>query len=182
MPPLPPLTDPVSTDDRSELSSRTKVLINGLLLSALWVAFAGYEDPMSWVIGLPTVIAATWSHNNLSSRQNGGASIAGILRLLPVFLWESFKGGFDVARRVLRLRLEINPGLFDYRLNLCSTSARVLYVDLVSLMPGTLSADLRGDLMRIHALDLRRDSVTELRRLERQVAAVFGQSMPDKAV
>jgi multicomponent Na+:H+ antiporter subunit E len=158
------------------------VVINGLLITTLWVAFAGYEDPMSWIIGFPTVIAATWSRNNLSPRRNGGISIAGILRLLPVFLWESFKGGFDVARRVLRLRLEINPGLFDYRLNLSSTSARVLFVDLVSLLPGTLSADIRGDLMRIHALDLDQDSVTELGRLERRVAAVFGQSLPDKAV
>jgi multicomponent Na+:H+ antiporter subunit E len=105
----------------------------------------------------------------------------GILQLLPVFFWESFRGGFDVARQVLRRRPKINPGLFDYRLNLSSASARVFFVDLVSLLPGTLSADIRGDRMRIHALDLKQDSVTELGRLERRVAAVFGQTLPDEA-
>jgi multicomponent Na+:H+ antiporter subunit E len=87
-----------------------------------------------------------------------------------------------VAHRVLRPRPKINPGLFDYGLNLSAPSARVFFVDLVSLLPGTLSADIRGDRMRIHTLDLSRDSVTELGRLERRVAAVFGQSLPDKAV
>ena len=177
-----PPSAPTSTDRGSEYPLEPRLLIAGLFLSCLWVTLAGYEDPMSWVIGLPTVIVATWSYSRLSPRRSGRVSMIGVLRLLPVFFWESFRGGFDVAQRVLRLRPKINPGLFDYRLNLSSTSARVFFVDLVSLLPGTLSADIRGDRMRIHALDLSQDSVTELWRLERRVAAVFCQTLPDEAV
>jgi multicomponent Na+:H+ antiporter subunit E len=153
-----------------------------LALSAVWVTLAGYEDPTSWVIGLPTVIAATWSDRKLSPRRNGRVSVVGVLRLIPVFFWESFRGGFDVTRRVLRLRPKVNPGVFDYKLYLSSSSARVAFVDLVSLLPGTLSADIRDDRMRVHTLDLGQDSITELGRLERRVAAIFGQTVPDEAV
>jgi len=138
---------------------------------------------MSWVIGLPTVIVATWSYSRLSPRQSSRVSLSltGVLQILPMFLWESFKGGFDVARRVLRFRPNIDPGLFEYRVMLSSMSARVFFVDLVSLLPGTLSADIHGDRMRIHTLDLGLDSVIELGRLERRVAAVFGQSLPGES-
>jgi multicomponent Na+:H+ antiporter subunit E len=182
MPPTSSLSNWISTDGESEAPSPTKFPIGFLALSALWVALAGYEDWASWLIGLPTILAAAWSYSRLSLGRNNRVSMVGVLQLLPVFFWESFRGGFDVARRVLRLRPKINPGLFDYRLNLSSSSARVFFVDLVSLLPGTLSADIRGDRMRIHTLDLTQNSVTELGRLERRVAAVFGQTLPDKAI
>jgi multicomponent Na+:H+ antiporter subunit E len=172
--------DSTAIDDGHEPAPLPRLVFTGFLV-ALWAAFAGLEDPASWIVGVPTVIAASWSRSSLSPRRNEHVSVVGILQLLPVFFWESFKGGFDVARRVLRLRPKIDPGLVDYRLNLSSTSARVFFVDLVSLLPGTLSADIRGDRMRIHALDLTQDSITELWRLERRVAAVFGQTLPDEA-
>ena len=173
--------DSTAIDDGHQPAPLPKLVFAGLLV-ALWAAFAGLDDPASWIVGVPTVIAASWSRSNLAPQRNAHVSLVGILQLLPVFFWESFRGGFDVARRVLRLRPKIDPGLFDYRLNLSSASARVFFVDLVSLLPGTLSADIRGDRMRIHALDLKQDSVTELERLERRIAAVFGQTLPDKAV
>ena len=172
--------DSTAIDDGHQPAPLPKLVFAGLLV-ALWAAFAGLADPASWIVGVPTVIAASWSRSNLAPQRNARISLVGILQLLPVFFWESFRGGFDVARQVLRLRPKINPGLFDYRLNLSSASARVFFVDLVSLLPGTLSADIRGDRMRIHALDLDQDSVTELGRLERRVAAVFGQTLPDEA-
>jgi len=173
--------DSTALDDGQEPAPLPRLVVT-VLLGALWAAFAGLEDPASWIIGVPAVVAASWSRSSLSPRRSVRVSFAGILRLLPVFFWESLRGGGDVAWRVLRLRPKINPGLIDYKLTLDSTSARVFFIDLVSLLPGTLSADIRGDRMRIHALDLDQDSVTELGRLERRVAAVFDSALPEKAV
>jgi len=100
--------------------------------------------------------------------------------LLPVFIWESFRGAIDVARRVIGWQLDVEPGVFDYQLRLAAPFERILFVVLVSLLPGTLSADMQGSQMRIHTLDLRADVTAELDRLERLVAACFGQSLADR--
>ncbi len=96
-----------------------------------------------------------------------------VAQFVPLFFWESFKGGIDVARRVVGPRLDVEPGFFDYRLELTLPSARVFFVDVVSLLPGTLSADMHGDTLRVHALDRSVDTAGELRRLECHVAAIF---------
>jgi multicomponent Na+:H+ antiporter subunit E len=70
------------------------------------------------------------------------------------------------------------PDLIDYRLALSTEAARIFTADAVSLLPGTLSADLRGNLVSIHALDRGADPVPELRRLERRVAGVFREPFP----
>jgi multicomponent Na+:H+ antiporter subunit E len=105
-------------------------------------------------------------------------SVISALALIPLFAWESFRGGIDVAGRVLRPRLDLAPGLVDYRLGLTSNAARVFFINLVSLLPGTLTADLDGDRMRVHALNLGADPLPGVRRLEQRVAALFREALP----
>ena len=84
------------------------------------------------------------------------------------------------AKRVVGRRLDVEPGIFEYQLRLTAPSGRILYVSLVSLLPGTLSADWQGNRMRIHTLDLRVDAAAERERLERLVASCLGESLPDR--
>ena len=51
--------------------------------------------------------------------------------------------------------------------------AQRLFVNSISLLPGTLSADLHGNTVRIHALDTRADIELELSRLQDKVARVY---------
>ena len=84
-------------------------------------------------------------------------------------------GGIDVVSRVMRPTMRIAPGFLDYRLGLSQPSARLLFINTLSLLPGTLASDLDGDMLRIHALDREADLEQELTRLERAVAAVYGE-------
>ena len=128
------------------------------------------------------MVGATWAYARLSSDDASRLSVVGAIRLIPYFFHASFMGGIDVAWRVVGPRLDVAPGFFDYKLFLTLPSAQVFFVDLVSLLPGTLSADVRGATMRIHALDCRVDPVPELDRLERRVAALYGETLPNRAV
>lgn len=127
----------------------------------------------SWLIGGPVVLAALWSSTRLTPAGRGGLSLWGVALFLPYFLWESLKGGTDVALRVLGPRMRIDPGLRTYRTRLTRPGALVLFLDMVSLLPGTLSADIEGDKVLIHALDRSTDLKPDLERLERRVAALF---------
>ena len=96
--------------------------------------------------------------------------------LMPFFLWQSLRGGTDVALRALRPRLPLSPALLDYRLRLPPGPAPVMMASLVSLMPGTL-ATINGNRLRVHVLDDSRGYQDELERLEVKVARVFGLAL-----
>ena len=168
------LSTPRDGENSLRRPSTYRFLMGGLVFSAVWSIFAGARDPASWIIGLPAVVAAAWCYASLAQDRRHRLSLLALAQFIPLFFWESFKGGIDVARRVLGPRLHVAPGLLDYRLGLTLPSARVFFVDLVSLLPGTLSADVQGDRLRVHALDRSVNPAGDLRRLERLVAAIFG--------
>ena len=75
-------------------------------------------------------------------------------------------GGVDIAARAMSLRPVLTPDLIACRLALASTRERVTLPDLVSLLPGTLSADLQGIDLTARALDRGRDIHGRARSLE----------------
>jgi multicomponent Na+:H+ antiporter subunit E len=166
---LDPMTRPLEWID--PLVAMTRIA----LFVLLWLALTG-GDAASWIIGIPAVLAATLAALRLSERGNG-LSARGAARFLPFFLLESVRGGVDVARRVLRPQMRIDPGIHTYRLRLRRSDACVFFVDSVSLLPGTLSADLCDGVMRVHALDVNDAIAASLRRLEERVADLFGEQL-----
>lgn len=153
-----------------------------MLLAGLWMVIVD-ADPSSWMIGIPTVGLATWVSLRLSDRrvsiQPTRLKLIGLIRFLPYFALDSLRGGIDVASRVMRPRLNIDPGFQRYVPRLSNPSAQVVFLDSISLLPGTLSADLRDGVIEVHALDVRSDLTPELLRLERLVAGVFGETLQE---
>jgi multicomponent Na+:H+ antiporter subunit E len=146
------------------------------LAALIWFALTG-DDWRSWMVGLPVVLVAAWSVVRMRGSDKQRIRLLGLLRFLPLFVWESVLGGLDVVSRVMRPRMRIAPGFLDYRMRLEDSSTRLLFVNSLSLLPGTLAADLDGDTLRIHALDLGDDLEDQLVRLERAVAAIYGEAI-----
>lgn len=144
-----------------------------------WLLLAG-PDPASWIIGAPTVAGAVWAKARLSDRRVGGLSPLGAVRFVPYFLWESLKGGIDVALRVVGPRVRVDPGYLEYRMLLQRPSARVAFMDAVNLLPGTLTADVTGDRLRIHTLDRGAAPMQSLNALEKRVGDLFGEPLPSR--
>ena len=147
-------------------------LIPGLALLSLWWLLSG-GAPGSWLVGLPAIALALWALRSENRPANVRPSPVGLLRFLPFFVAASMRGGWDVAKRTLAPSLRVDPGLITFRTLLQHTESRLLFVNCVSLLPGTLAADLTDDELRIHVLDVGMDNDGELQRLEQAVARVF---------
>jgi multicomponent Na+:H+ antiporter subunit E len=63
--------------------------------------------------------------------------------------------------------------MVDYPLKLTFPAARNLFICTVSLLPGTLSAELGTQSLVVHVLDIDRPFNQELKLIEDRVAAVF---------
>lgn len=155
---------------------KTRFLTRTMVFGALWWILAS-GDASSWWIGVPAVgFAAAVSLLLPPAPGRLRLSPSGLALFLPFFLFQSLQGGIDVMRRVFHPRLPLEPALICYRLGLGEASARVFMANAVSLLPGTLSADLDGHQLMVHTLDARMPVREQLRELELRVGRVFGVS------
>lgn len=130
----------------------------------------------SWLVGVPAVLLA--SLVSVALMPAFSWSLKGVVRFVPFFLWQSLRGGADVAWRAFHPAVPIVPGLVDYPLRLPPGLPRVLMANTVSLLPGTLSTELSADCLRVHVLDARTDVFAKLRALEQRVAGILRVPLP----
>jgi multicomponent Na+:H+ antiporter subunit E len=77
--------------------------------------------------------------------------------------------------------MPLEPAFLDYNLSLPNGAPRLFMANVVSLLPGTLSAELLEGCLKVHVLDVKADVVAELQSLESRVAAVFAPK-PSRSV
>lgn len=145
----------------------SRVLLYAIMWWVLTDSTAG-----SWWIGVPAVACATFV--SVALIPSSGIVWREVIGFVPFFLWHSLKGGVDVARRAFHPRMPIAPELIDYPLRLPPGLPRVILVNIVSLLPGTLSVTLDVQILKIHVLDSRGDVMSEVEALEYRVARMCG--------
>jgi multicomponent Na+:H+ antiporter subunit E len=63
-----------------------------------------------------------------------------------------FKSNIDVAKIVLKPKLDISPGFVKFRTKVEKPLNRVILANSITLTPGTLSVELEGDYFVVHAI------------------------------
>jgi len=149
-------------------------LYRGVLFVLIWW---GLTDGVasSWWIGVPAVILAL-----IASRALVPPSAFlwfELLKFVHFFLWHSLLGGADVARRVFQPKMPIAPDLIEYPLRLPPGLSQVIMSNTVSLLPGTLIAELDRNVLKVHLLNRNKDSFAELEAVEERIARMSGISL-----
>jgi multicomponent Na+:H+ antiporter subunit E len=160
--------------ERLARSLVARLVTRAVLFSALWWTLTE-GVAYSWSIGIPAVLLATVGSWGLLPAPR--VAWLELLRFVPFFLLRSMLGGVDVARRTIRPAMPIAPALIDYPLRLPPGLPQVVMINTVSLLPGTLSADVRENSAKLHVLDERVDYVAEIRAVEQHVARLFGMPL-----
>lgn len=138
-----------------------------------WILTDGAAS--SWWIGVPAVLPAVMTSTVLLPPVT--FSWYEFLKFVPFFLVRSLIGGTDVARRAFHPRMPIAPDLVEYRLQLPTGLSRVFMINTVNLLPGTLSAELAENVLKVHVIDGRNNFLAELQVVEKHVAQIFGISL-----
>jgi multicomponent Na+:H+ antiporter subunit E len=71
-----------------------------------------------------------------------------------VFLVELIKSNIDVALIVISPSLPINPGIVKVKTKLKTKMGRLLLANSITLTPGTLSVEIKGDFLYIHWINV----------------------------
>jgi multicomponent Na+:H+ antiporter subunit E len=142
-------------------------------LVLLWWALS---EGLPFELGLPvlSVLAAASVSLWLLPPGQPRWRLAGAIGFVPYFILQSLLGGIDVAWRSLHPALPVHPGFVEYQLRLRHESARVFFVLVMSLLPGTAVAGWDNGRITIHALDTELAISHKAGELEERVAALFG--------
>lgn len=125
------------------------------------------------VVGGASLAGAVALHAALGGVREPGISLFRLAQFAPWFLVQSVRGGVDVARRAFTPSLPLAPDFTLYRLRLPEGPARVLFVNTISLLPGTFSARMEGDDLRVHLLADDGNATRRLADLEVRVGRLF---------
>ncbi len=149
------------------------------VLLAFWLVLTAGE-PASLIIAALFIVLAILLKPpvyNSTSKTRLNLNFSGLLQFAWFFMLESLRGGIDVSRRVLSAKPRVDAVFYDYSMRLQRPYAQQLFISSISLLPGTLCADLDNQHLRIHTLDRHMDTSAGIRRLESLVGKIFGEAL-----
>jgi multicomponent Na+:H+ antiporter subunit E len=155
------------------LAAARAALWRSALFALLWWALTD-GDRASWGVGSVSVLAATILSLRLLPPVSTYVSRIGLLRFVFFFFVQSLLGGIQVAWFALRPRLSLRPAIHEIALKLPEGIGRVLLANTQSLLPGTLSVELRGNCLCLHVLDGQAPTEADVRRAEKYIAHMLG--------
>ncbi len=150
----------------------------------IWLVFAGSLNSQEMIAGAVVALLA-------ATLRSGGPCLLGgpeilapkrvlyAIAYIPYMIWAIVMANFDVARRVLSPRLDINPGIVKVKTRLKTPVGRMILANSITLTPGTLTVDIIGENMYIHWVDVEsRDAEAASRKIaagfEKYLEVIFG--------
>lgn len=132
-----------------------RVLLAGILF-ATWFAWSGHTDPLmlGFMVASVAGVVALSARMNIDDDEGVPRPILGLATLpyLAWLVWQVVLSNVDVARRIWQWQPAIAPRFVTVRASQATTTARVLYANSITLTPGTVSVNLVGSEILVHAL------------------------------
>ena len=123
-----------------------------------WVAYTTSLALDQIIIGIIlSTLLSIFTYKSFSQKKpdnNLVVRIFNLIKYIPVFIIEMIKANLDVARRVINPSLPINPGIIKIKTNLKSDYAKLFLANSITLTPGTLTLDVKGNDLFIHWIDV----------------------------
>ncbi|MEA1915654.1 MAG: Na+/H+ antiporter subunit E, partial [Campylobacterota bacterium] len=80
------------------------------------------------------------------------------------------KANIEVAKIVLRPKIQINPGIVKLKTTLCDDFDKLLLANAITLTPGTITMELHEKNLYVHVLDVQSE---DKQILQEQIISPF---------
>lgn len=149
-----------------------------IALCAGWLLWSGYFKPLLLGLGLASVAASVYIAMRMRRTDGEGAGFSIIDHIhqlatyWPWLLVEIAKSNLDVAKIVLRPKIEVDPVMIRVKVSQKTGMGKTIYGNSITLTPGTITVDVENDEFLVHALtQAGADGVLE-GEMDRRVAAL----------
>ncbi len=147
----------------------------GLALFGVWLLLSGIFEPLLLGLGVLSCVIVVLIANRMDVIDHEGVPIHLGWRVLTYWVWlaiEIVKASLDVARRILDPRLPIHPLLIRVKAGQTSELGQVIYANSITLTPGTVSMQVGGGEILVHALTREMAEDLEGGEMDRRVTAL----------
>jgi multicomponent Na+:H+ antiporter subunit E len=132
-------------------------------LFGFWLALSWRLDPLYLAMGFFAAAGITVATQRITSTIVHADRVAPPLSRFPLLTWRFVAftawilgrivtAGFQMARIITARTPPIDPVELRFRTELASPMARTVFTNSITLVPGTLTVDLDGNMVVVHAL------------------------------
>jgi len=126
-----------------------------LVLFGVWLLWSGHYDGLLVGLGAASCVLVVLMVGRMRILDAETVPLTLPLRA-PAYLlwlvWQIVRANLDVARRILSPSLPIAPRLVQVRAGQRTELGRTIFANSITLTPGTVSVELDGDVITVHAL------------------------------
>lgn len=169
--------DSARQPDQPEARPLPNSLVLFVVLFGFWLLWSGQYTPLLLSFGVASCLFVLLLSRTMNIADEEGAPILLGLRPFSYAPWlikEIVVSNFDVARRVLDPSLPIRPQMLKVKASQKGDLARVIFANSITLTPGTVSVDIQGDQITIHALSDKAAEFDETGEMDRRVTRLEG--------
>lgn len=129
-----------------------------LIMFGVWLLWSGHyslDHMLVLGLGIVSCVFVVYMADRMDIVDEEGHPVHLVFQLLlyiPWLLWAIVKANIDVAKRVLNPSLPIDPCMVRIKATQKTDLTRVIFANSITLTPGTVSVDLVGDEILVHAL------------------------------
>lgn len=157
--------------------SRANSLALACVLIVIWLLWSGHYTPLLLTFGLLSCLLVLVICHRMQIDDTEGAPLLGLRPFVyaPWLAWQIVLANVDVARRILNPALPIQPHLLRVRAGQKTDLGRVVLANSITLTPGTVSVDMHGNEITVHALTHEAARFDETGEMNRRVLELEGQ-------
>ncbi len=149
---------------------------------SFWLILSGHFDVFHITMGFLSIAIVLLFNRGISSydflplTENKPVKfrIYRLVVFVPFFLWDIAISTFRVAYLIIHPKLPIQTVLIKFKSNLPDITAKVLLGNCITLTPGTLTLQIKGNEFLIHSLTKNTDEVQIDRALASEIGKLYG--------
>lgn len=150
-----------------------------IFFSIIWILLNGWQ-PNSWSVGVVFIVLASLFSLHLASKQQNAApgqlNPTSLFSFFCYFFLQSLRGGWDTAKLALQGKQQLSSGVIKYPIQMVNESHIFTFMQVLSLLPGTVSAQHNGREISIHVLDLNSFNRAEIDNCYLRVGKLLGST------
>lgn len=126
------------------------------LLALLWWVLSGYTKPLLISLGIVSVLFVAFVAHRMDVVDEESHPLHLSLKLIRYWLyllWQIVVSNVKMVLTILSPNPDINPRIITVRINQRSELGKVVLGNSVTLTPGTVTLQVEGDMIEVHALN-----------------------------
>jgi len=148
-------------------------IANTLALFSVWLILSGRYDVSHIVLGFLVSCGVAWLNTGYSHSPFHDFPWGRLVLYGPWLLLRIVESSLHVTKLILNPALPIEPKLLTYRSHLKHQGAIVLLGNSITLTPGTITVEVEGNQLMVHAIDKASGEDLTSGRMEQKIAGMF---------